>query len=180
MCRVKHQSFLDRAALVATRSSVKTHRHGCVIVNKDGDIISEGYNYYTTHMEHKWTIHAEVDALMKVKKIKKQILAECTLYVVRIGTDFMGNPLKYSQPCTDCAKAICKSGIKKIFFSTDDEFLVKIKYIEPGYVAKNYTSSPSSSTPSSSSGSSSKSSKSVNNLGYIPNPITSCNNCLNA
>jgi deoxycytidylate deaminase len=128
-CKDKQEFFLRRAANIASRSNVRHHRHGCLIV-KDGEVISEGYNYHTSHFEHKFTIHAEIDALLKLKKNKK-ILSECELYVVRIGTDLMGQPLKYSRPCPDCTRAILKAGIKKVYFSTDDDFNKIIKDFIP-------------------------------------------------
>ena len=127
-CKDKQDYFLRRAAQIATRSPLCHHRHGCVIV-KDNEVISEGYNHYTTFFEHQYTMHAEVDALRKVKKYSK--IGECELYVVRIGTDLMGHPLKYSRPCPDCTRAILKSGIKKVYFSTDDEFNDKLKVFVP-------------------------------------------------
>lgn len=119
-CNDKQEVFLKRAAEFATKSNVKSHRHGCVIV-KDGEIIAEGFNHHISHFEHTFTIHAEVDALTKIKKLR-HALSECELYVVRIGTDLMGNPLKYSRPCVNCTNAILKAGIKKVYFSTDEEF----------------------------------------------------------
>ena len=122
---LKQEFFLQRAAIIAERSNLQNHRHGCVIV-RDGEVIAEGYNYYSKHLEHKFTVHAEIDALLKLKKNKK-LASECELYVVRIGTDLMGCPLKYSKPCEDCTAAILKCGIRKVYFSTDEEFNDKIK-----------------------------------------------------
>jgi len=126
-CKEKQEYYLNRAALCAINSNVKSHRHGCVIV-KDGIIIAEGFNHHVKHYEHTFTIHAEVDALSKVKK---NILLECELYVVRIGTDLMGRPLKYSCPCINCTKSILKAGIKKVYFSTDEEFKKVFKDWKP-------------------------------------------------
>ena len=70
-CKEKQEYFLKRAAELAARSPVASHRHGCVIV-KDGAILSEGFNYHTNHMEHHFTIHAEVDALMRLPGKKKK------------------------------------------------------------------------------------------------------------
>ncbi len=116
-CKDKQSIFFQRAAVNATYSPIKNHRHGCVIV-KNGEIISEGYNTYADHMEHKFSIHAEISALYR---LGKKVTEGCELYVVRIGTDKMGNPLKYSRPCVDCAKAIIKAGIKKVYYSIDDK-----------------------------------------------------------
>ena len=127
VCDTKQEYFLNRAASIAVRSCMG-HRHGCIIVNKSGEIVSEGYNYLFTHMCHKFSIHAEVCCLSKMKRNKK-ILSECEMYVVRIGTDNMGRPLKYSKPCPDCTKAIIKSGIKKIYYSTNDDFYMKLEQI---------------------------------------------------
>lgn len=134
VCKDKQEMFLQKAANIAMRSPVRHHRHGCIVV-KDGEIISEGFNYHTNHLEHKFTVHAEIDALVRLPKNKK-IMSECELYVVRIGTDGMGNPLKYSRPCPDCTRAILKSGIKKVYFSTDDEFNDKIKDYVPAHQQK--------------------------------------------
>jgi deoxycytidylate deaminase len=120
-CNEKQELFLKRAANIAARSPVRCHRHGCIIVNKDNEVVAEGYNHHAIQFEHKFTVHAEIDALMKMKK-NKRIISECAMYVVRIGTDHMGKPLKYSRPCADCTRAILKSGIKRVYFSTDHEF----------------------------------------------------------
>lgn len=119
-CNDKQYSFLKRAMNLALKSTCQNQRHGCVIV-KDNEIVSEGYNHTHTHLYHKFSIHAEVDAISKMKHNKKY-MSQCDLYVVRIGTDNMGNPLKYSKPCKDCIKAIEKSGIRKVYYSSNIEF----------------------------------------------------------
>lgn len=117
ICGNKHQIFVERASQLAQKSPCKTHRHGCVIV-KDNEIVAEGYNHHCTYLHHQFSIHAEVHALSKLKYNRK-IIPQCDMYVVRIGTDNMGNPLKFSRPCSDCTKAIEKSGIRKIYYSTN-------------------------------------------------------------
>lgn len=119
----KHEQFIERAAILATKSDLVNHRHGCVIVCKRGRIISEGYNYMWRNM----SIHAEIDAL---SKLKKRDLSTCSMYVVRIGTDKMGNPLKYSRPCEKCTEAIYKYGIGKVFYSTSFNFVMCSKLIK--------------------------------------------------
>lgn len=119
-CNEKQAMFLDRALQLARKSTCHSQRHGCVIVRGD-DIVAEGYNHTDVHLYHKFSIHAEVDALSKVKRDRKY-LSKCDLYVVRIGTDRMGNPLKYSKPCHDCSKAIQKSGIRNIYYSSNTEY----------------------------------------------------------
>ena len=115
----KQEYYLRRAAKIAFKSTSIAHKHGCVIV-KDGEIISEGYNHRKIHLYHKCSVHAEIDALYKCPKRKS--LQECEMYVVRIGPASLGYPLKYSKPCPDCSKAIEKAKIKKVFYSTNDEY----------------------------------------------------------
>ena len=43
------------------------------------------------------------------------------MYVIRIGKESMDYPTKLSKPCKNCYNYIKKSGIKKVYFSTDYE-----------------------------------------------------------
>lgn len=119
MPRVKGHSIdiFDRATQLA-RKSTMLHRHGAIIVH-DGEIVSEGYNRKTHYMEHAFSIHAEVDAISKIKNKGKKYLEECTLVVVRVGTDNMMWPLKDSKPCEACQRAIKNHHIRKVFYSVN-------------------------------------------------------------
>lgn len=101
------------ARKLATFSDVKYHRHGCVVVKK-GQVIATGYNHHVR--DDKTTIHAEMHAISKLKKTED--LRNCDLYVVRIGTDKMNWPLKYSRPCTICSDFVIKHGVRRVFYST--------------------------------------------------------------
>lgn len=127
-CKSRQEFYMSRAAEVAGRSNCINHRHGTVIVNKKtNEIVAEGFNHYSHHMCHLFTCHSEVDALMKIKRYPKNQIQDLDLYVVRIGTDRMGRPLKYSKPCASCTQAILKFGIKRVYFSTDDRFMGTFK-----------------------------------------------------
>jgi hypothetical protein len=39
------------------------------------------------------------------------------MYVVRIGSEMRGAPLKLSMPCCSCSQAINKSSIRRVFYS---------------------------------------------------------------
>jgi deoxycytidylate deaminase len=148
-CNDKQSFFLKRATNLALKSPCQNHRHGCVIV-KDDEILSEGYNHTQTHLYHKFSIHAEVDAISKLKHNKK-LLSSCDLYVVRIGRDSMGNPLKYSKPCQDCIKAIHKAGIRRVYYSSNLEFERLLVEKELAELACDYTSDSSGAVSDSSS-----------------------------
>lgn len=119
-CNEMQTFFFRKAMTVAQNSTCFMHRHGAIIV-KEGEILSEGFNHKRVHLYHKSSVHAEVDALSKMKHNKK-LLSQCDMYVVRIGKDSMGQPLKYSKPCPDCTKAILKSGVRRVYYSTSHEF----------------------------------------------------------
>jgi deoxycytidylate deaminase len=110
---------MEQAVKMAKKSTME-HKHGAVIVHNN-EIIATGFNYRKYYMCHGFSIHAEVDALTKVKG-RKNILSEAELYVARIGKFNPASPgrfcLKYSKPCRECSKAILKHGIRKVYYST--------------------------------------------------------------
>jgi deoxycytidylate deaminase len=111
----RQEYFLRKAAQIAFRSNM-SHRHGCIIVDgKTGDILSSGYNHTSIHLFHKFSMHAEVDALRKINR--KTDLSNAELYVVRIGPESQGTPLKMSRPCDGCSKAIHRANIGKVYYS---------------------------------------------------------------
>jgi deoxycytidylate deaminase len=97
-----------------------THRHGCVIVDRiSGNIVASGFNYHNSHLFHRFSIHAEVDALMKIKKSVD--MSGYDMYVVRLGPSKFYEPknleLKFSRPCEACTRAILKSNIGRVYYS---------------------------------------------------------------
>ena len=119
----KQEYYLQIAANVAM-NSVMNHKHGAIIVHKK-NIIGVGYNYqYST-----FSIHAEIAAITQLKGKEKNLLAECELYVVRIGPTKYDHALKYSKPCLNCQNYIAKKCIKKTFYSTNysyDDLVLKM------------------------------------------------------
>lgn len=111
------------AADVAKKSNM-LQKHGCVIVHKK-NIIATGYNMMCPYYHH--SIHAEVNTLKKVKN-NKHLLKHSEMYIVRIGKNSLGNPLKYSKPCINCEKCIKEHGIKKVFYSTNHEMDIITNY----------------------------------------------------
>lgn len=112
--------YLKCAAKVAEKSTME-HKHGAIIVH-DNEIIATGFNHVYEHMCHKNSMHAEVDALLKVRTRGKHVLNDSEMYVVRLGSRTFKHLLKYSKPCCDCQKAIHKYGIRKVFYSTNNDY----------------------------------------------------------
>lgn len=107
---------LRRAAKAALNSEM-LQRHGAVVC-RGGSILSVGWNKHKFLWEtdqpnafgkNCFTVHAEVDALKKVKDP-----TGCTLYVVRVRDD---GELLFSKPCADCSKVLQESDIKAVVHS---------------------------------------------------------------
>ena len=107
-------SLYDRAIIVANKSRMN-QRHACFIVH-NGRVLSEGFNYLTEHFHHKYSIHAEVATLMKLKHLPKSVLKECHMFVFRVSRS---NEFRMSKPCADCEKAIKDANISRIYYTCD-------------------------------------------------------------
>lgn len=126
----RHREYIELAKKESLKSKL-CHRHGAVLVYRN-KVLSVGYNYMR-HNTFKndnliYSMHAEVAAVrefirlaprMGIKKNIKSILKDCTLYVVRTGTESMNYPLKMSKPCKNCMSFIKKHNIKKVYWSID-------------------------------------------------------------
>lgn len=100
---------------------------GCVVTNKRGKIISEGFNRLKTHPIqaryakkygniHQIFLHAEISALIKCREIPH------TIFIVRHlknGNEGIG------KPCEICEMAIKESGIKNIIYTDGIDIINK-------------------------------------------------------
>jgi deoxycytidylate deaminase len=95
-------------------------KHGSVIV-KGGRVIGTGINKERNHptivsSEHIKTdcsVHAEIDALKKVKDA-----TGATVYVARVNRR---GQARDSRPCNRCYSALRNNGIRKIVYTTSEE-----------------------------------------------------------
>lgn len=123
----KSNPFIELARKIALKSPMR-HRHGCVIVYADKQVLSTGFNYViqkTDSIEYI-SIHAEISAIKRIKSSQKHLLKKCVLYIVRIGPDSLQNHLKMSMPCHSCTEHIHESGIPKIHFSLTENHIATI------------------------------------------------------
>lgn len=115
-----HQRRLDRALILAENSTCK-QRHGAIIV-RGGRTLSVGINTYRMDphtivdeiivKDFSW--HAEVAAI----RAYKGDLTGATLYVARLSRR---GEAAMSKPCINCQKAIKDAGIKKVFYTIDEQ-----------------------------------------------------------
>lgn len=113
------QRYLGLAAEVASWSKDPRRKIGSIIVGKNGEILSQGYNgfprgvhdhekrYNNRELKHMFVVHAEINAILNAARNGTRI-AGSTMYLYGL------------PPCCDCAKAIIQSGISKLVIRVDD------------------------------------------------------------
>lgn len=108
------QYFRELAHTVKSKSKDKNTQIGAVIVGKDKEIVSTGYNSFPRGIndmnderqerpeKYYWFEHAERNAIYNA---------------ARIGVSTKGTTMYLScgVPCSDCARGIINSGITRIF-----------------------------------------------------------------
>lgn len=80
---------------------------GAVVVDKDGNIVGEGYNQRETLCSP--TAHAELIAIeTAAKRLGRRRLTDCTLYVTL-------------EPCPMCAGAVMNAHLKRLVYGAFDD-----------------------------------------------------------
>ena len=125
-----NQLFLGIAFICSKKSKDPNTKVGCCIVDSQNRILSTGYNGFPKNIndqelswknegtwhttKYPYVIHAETNAIL----FAKQNLKDCILYTTLF-------------PCSNCAKLIIQTDIKKIIFLSD-----KYKDTEDNIAAK--------------------------------------------
>jgi deoxycytidylate deaminase len=106
--------------------------HHCAMIVRGGNILSVGFNssktsgfveYYADlargyGRSYCLSTHAEMAAILKVRK--KTDLTNCTMYVVRRSFLESKDLYAMSRPCTICSLILPRFGIKKCYYSMDN------------------------------------------------------------
>lgn len=105
--------FINIAEEVKTKSKDQSTQIGAVIVGKDKEIVSTGYNSFPRGLnddlqerqerpeKYFWFEHAERNAIYNAARIGVS-LKESTIY------------LTSGLPCMDCARGLIQAGVKKV------------------------------------------------------------------
>jgi deoxycytidylate deaminase len=105
---------LENILFNTIQKSNMNSKYACAIVYRN-KIISIGINRYkifeitSDYETNKYSIHAEKDAIMKVKD--KNILKYCKIYIVKIKN----GQLEQGIPCPMCYNLLKKYNINKIY-----------------------------------------------------------------
>ena len=118
MSRISFAELAINVAKECAKRSEDLHKKvGCCIMNKEGRILSTGYNgllpkvnmdnnfWLDRDLRRKYVIHAEINALSRVKREEEPYILATTLL-----------------PCSPCASNIASYGIKKVIYN--EEYLL--------------------------------------------------------
>ena len=106
--------FLNIAEQIKLKSKDEKTQIGAIIVGEDNEVLSTGYNSFPRGLDDNvperqerpekyfWFEHAERNAIYNA---------------ARVGTRLKGSTIYLTAglPCTDCARGIINSGIKKVY-----------------------------------------------------------------
>ena len=125
----RHLRYIEAAKRAAEESTFPDYRHGALLV-RGGSILNSAYNK-NSHIA--WanrfrakacghaTHHAELGAVLGIDRSKTH---GADVYVVRVGRT---GELKMSQPCLMCQSVLSHMGVKRVYYSLDNENLGCIK-----------------------------------------------------
>lgn len=108
-------NHLAMAIKAASDTRLCKFKHGAVIYDKKGNILSIGRNipHYCPSYP-SLLLHAEADAILKCKRSD---LKNANILVVRVSK----NKLRNSKPCKHCMSMLASVGIKNIYYSSINE-----------------------------------------------------------
>jgi len=113
-------NHLAMAIKAASDTRLCKFKHGCIIYDKKGNILSIGRNipHYCPSYP-SLLLHAEADAILKCNRSD---LKNANLLVVRVSK----NKLRNSKPCKHCMSLISEAGIKNVYYSDINSVITKL------------------------------------------------------
>lgn len=126
----RDMGFFKVAKEVADMSDFNRVHIGCVITQKNR-IISSGYNTYKTNpLQRRYNrerflcdtphcCHAETRALLPILKNKEINFSHLKVYLYRQNAN---GELAPSRPCPSCMKMLKDTGIRRIYYTTENGF----------------------------------------------------------
>ena len=120
--RGRNARYFNTARKTALCSEQSDYKHGAVLV-KGGSIINTSCNKnrlvsfgsrFCQDYDGIATLHAELGAILG---LDRTVTEGATLYVARVGKD---GGFRLSKPCSMCHAAMTYVGIKRVYWTIDD------------------------------------------------------------
>ena len=111
--------FLNIAESVKLKSKDRRTQIGAVIVGKDNEIVTTGYNSFPRGInddveerqqrpeKYFWMVHSELNAILNAARVGVSTNG-CKIY------------LTCGVPCSNCGRAIINAGITEVYCKTED------------------------------------------------------------
>lgn len=121
--------FVNIAEVVKTKSKDINTQIGAVIVGRNHEIVSTGYNSFPRGIKdleperqerpekYYWMEHAERNAIYNAARIGVST-NHCTMY------------LTCGMPCADCARAIINAGIRTVYCKSTETSVKDERWVE--------------------------------------------------
>jgi dCMP deaminase len=127
--------FLGIAEQVKLKSKDESTQIGAVIVGKDNEILSTGYNSFPRGLDDNLPERQE----RPLKYYYFEHAERNAIYnAARVGTPLNGSTIYLTSglPCADCARGIINSGIKTVYCKRECTTKNKEKWVESQNTAK--------------------------------------------
>jgi dCMP deaminase len=112
--------FFNIAKVVALKSKDPSTKVGCVLVNKDKQIVSTGYNGFPKRMSD--TIDRYIDRPFKLTHVC-HAEANAVCQAASTGCTAKDTVAFITlQPCMECAKLLIQAGVVEIHFLINEEY----------------------------------------------------------
>lgn len=113
--------------------SSNVHQRHSAIIFKGSKILSIGVNKYVCD---KFTVHAEIDALM-LANFNKNISSVSDFDIIVIRLNIKGDSFIYSKPCGCCIEKLKRGGVNNIYYSDSNGEIVceNIKDITKSHIS---------------------------------------------
>lgn len=110
---------LDLVMMTAKKTAEKSpcrFKVSCILVDRKGNIVATGYNHHSINSKRmgRWTVHAEVDALNKVRKPSNNLIA----FIYRLRS-------KKINPCESCSTLLKSYGINTVYCTNEDNWVLQ-------------------------------------------------------
>jgi tRNA(Arg) A34 adenosine deaminase TadA len=129
----KQSKIVDTLFMLASDHEATGNAKIVAAVVYKNQIISYGFNQLKSHPfiipyqknEDAIYLHAETDAIKNaLKRITVDQLSKCDLFIIRAKQkSSTSNKIVYgiAKPCDGCAKCISTFGLKKVYYSTNEQ-----------------------------------------------------------
>ncbi|MGB9859820.1 MAG: ComE operon protein 2 [Moorellaceae bacterium] len=112
-----HQYFMAQAKLLASRSTCRRLRVGCVIT-RDKRIVATGYNGSVSGEVHCLDVGCKMEDGHCIRTVHAE--ANALIQCARFGVATAGADLYVTHfPCLNCVKLIIQAGIRHIYYETE-------------------------------------------------------------